>query len=543
MPDRKKDSKRKTEELKVDRSEAHIKSTTSAMKGGIQHVFSPSSFKFSKKLEYEGISAAVVKEKSVQIEVCITQKYSKRSFLIGLFHMSLKEAVKKIVREKYPLIPCVNHTIPVNMRVYCASELQITNSAKIFYSNPNFRNLSESDFSEYSDRAASDPDLKGVTIVKDAITPRNVVLNIGEECDEVLDMVVGRYDKENRSARVMIPGEFVEEELNESDYSSISNVIEITDMTDDMAEQNRKSHFSSIVKSVKMKTKVEKLKESSDSRTDSDATSVSIGVEDWKYNEVKQKSGSRPETPTWDYYDLPMQTVEIPLDENEGPKQGYAPVCLPMETTLGLMQSKIKNLKKPKAVKMESKSKDLKTLPVIVVTDSDSGVSRSLDKSFKARVPREEVTSTKPRSSNKKKKSTKGSVSIDLESFDKPAKTKDGKFQVTADIHVPSAKTSGQETAIDIGDTDSVIIELENLESELKNVELSEKTHDSSRSHVVLMPSDDLSSNLTAMRPIPQQVFIEDSLYESGDDSSEMSEFTLPFVPFTSKNDHMISEV
>jgi hypothetical protein len=403
--------------------------------------------------------------------------------------------------------------------------------------------------SEFSDRAASDPDLKGVTIATDTTTPRNIVLNIGEERDEVSDMVVGYGDKESRSSRVLIPGEFVEEEHNESSYSSISNVIDITDITDDVAEPSRKSHFSSVVKSVKMKTKVEKLKESSDPKTESEDVSVSMGVEDWKYNEVKQKSGSRPETPTWDYYDLSMQTVEIPLDDNESPKQGYAPVCLPMETTLGLMQSKVKNINKPKAVKADIKSKNQNNIPVIVVTDSDSGVSRSPDKSFKVRMPREEATSTKARSSHKKKRSSKegasvkGGMSVNLESFGKPAKTKDGKFHVTADIHVPSAKTSGHETAIDMGDNDSVIIELENLESELKNIDLSEKTHDSSTSHVVLMPSDDLSSNLTAMKPIPQQVFIEDSLYESGDDSSEMSEFTLPFVPLTSKNDHLISEV
>ncbi|XP_061197457.1 ankyrin repeat domain-containing protein 12-like [Saccostrea echinata] len=543
MPDRKKDSKRKTEEIKVDRSDAHIKSSLSPTnKGGIQHVFSPSTFKFSKKLEYEGISASMIKEKSVQIEVCITQKYSKRSFLIGMFHMSLKEAVKKIVKEKYPLIPCVNHTIPTNMRVYCASELQITNSAKIFYSNPDFRNLSESDLSEISDRAASDPDLKKVTFAKDAITPRNVVLNIGEEQieeqDEVMVMDVGQ------TARIAVPGEFVEEELNESGYSSISNVIEMTDITDDVAERSRKSAFSSVVKSVKMKTKVESLKDTSMSRTGD--CSVPIEVEDLKYNEVKHKSGPRPETPTWDYYDFSMQSVEIPLDEIRSPKQGDAPVCLPMETTLGLMHSKGKKIKKPKAIREERK--DIKNVPVIVVTDSESGVSRSLDKSLKIKSPREEdrieVISSKARGSHRKKKSNKESVSVDMESFSRPNKTKDGKFLVTADIHSPSAKTSFHETSIDIGDTDSVIIDLENLETELKNVELSEKMDDSNTtsSHVVSMATD-LSSNLTAMKPIPQQVFIDDSLYESGDDSSEMSDFILPFVPLTSKNDHMVSEV
>lgn len=310
MPDAKKDYKRKTEEVKVERSDAHKKLPTE--KRGVQHIFSPSTFKFAKKLEYDGISAGVVKEKSVQVEVCITQKYSKRSFLIGMLHMPLKEAVKKIVKEKYPLIPCVNHTIPANMRVNCASELQITNSAKIFYSNPDFRNLYETDMSEISEIASSDPDLKGVNMVKNAITPRNIVLNVGGEQDDKPDE---NFDNSERSVQVVIPGKFLEEEeLNESGYSSITNVIDMTDIIGDPVEPNRRSAFSSVVKHIKMNTKVEKLKETPLLKTTSE---VSIDVEDWKYNEVKHKSWSRPETPTWDYYDLSMETVEIPVDKKE----------------------------------------------------------------------------------------------------------------------------------------------------------------------------------------------------------------------------------
>lgn len=339
MPDAKKDYKRKTEEVKVERSDAHRKIPNE--KRGVQHIFTPSTFKFSKKLEYDGISASVVKEKSVQVEVCITQKYSKRSFLIGMLHMPLKEAVKKIVKEKYPLIPCVNHTIPANMRVNCASELQITNSAKIFYSNPDFRNLYETDISEMSERASSDPDLKGVTMVKNSITPRNIVLNFGGEQDDKLDENV---DSSERSVKVEIPGKLVEEEeLNESGYSSITNVIDMTDITGDPVEPSRGSAFSSVVKHIKMNRKVGKLKETPLLKTTSE---VSIDVEDWKYDEVKNKSGSRPETPTWDYYDLSMETVEIPVDEKEeSPTRGDAPACLPMETTLGLMQTKLKKLR------------------------------------------------------------------------------------------------------------------------------------------------------------------------------------------------------
>lgn len=543
LPDAKKDYKRKTEEVKVERSDAHRKIPNE--KRGVQHIFTPSTFKFSKKLEYDGISASVVKEKSVQVEVCITQKYSKRSFLIGMLHMPLKEAVKKIVKEKYPLIPCVNHTIPANMRVNCASELQITNSAKIFYSNPDFRNLYETDMSEMSERASSDPDLKGVTMVKNSITPRNIVLNFGGEQDDKLDENV---DSSERSVKVEIPGKLVEEEeLNESGYSSITNVIDMTDITGDPVEPSRGSAFSSVVKHIKMNRKVGKLKETPLLKTTSE---VSIDVEDWKYDEVKNKSGSRPETPTWDYYDLSMETVEIPVDEKEeSPTRGDAPACLPMETTLGLMQTKVKKVKKPKNCKEERKilSTDSRNVPMIVVTDTESGVmSKSSIRTKK--ISSHEVagtTSSKPKRHHLKKSSPE-TVSIDMHSLEKSnRKTKNNQYQVTADIHVLSAKASTGETSIDFGDNDSVIIDIENLETELKNVNLTDSVDNpaSTSNHVVVMATEELSTNLTAMRPIPQQVFVEDSLYESSDEISEMSEFTLPFVPLTSQNNHMVSEV
>lgn len=548
LPDSKKDSKRKTEEVKVERSDAHIKLPTE--KKGVQHILSPSTFKFSKKLEYDGISASVVKEKSVQVEVCITQKYSKRSFLIGMLHMPLKEAVKKIVRENYPLIPCVNHTFPANMRVNCASELQITNSAKIFYSNPDFRNLYETDLSEMSERAASDPDLKGVTTVKTALTPRNIVLDIGEGQNDSLDE---HSDNSERSVKVVIPGEFVEEELNESGYSSITNVIDMTDTTGCISESSRRSAFSSVVKHVKMNTKVEKLKETPLLKTTSD---ISIDVEDWKYNEVKHKSGSRPETPTWDYYDLSMQTVKIPVDEkDQSPATGDAPVCLPMETTLGLMQTKVEKAKKHKTSKEERKtlSTDSVNVPMIIITDTERDVmSKSSNRS--KTISSHEVACTRPKTISSKtkghhtKKSRMETISIDMHSHDKPnKKTQNNQYQVTADIHALSAKASIGETSIDFGDIDSVIIDIENLETELKNFNLMDPvenpTSTSNHEQVAIMATDELSSNLTAMRPIPQQVFVEDSLYESSDDTSEMSEFTLPFVPLTSQNNHLVSEV
>ena len=176
MPDRKKDFKRKTEEIRVESSDTHVQSKGSNL--SVQHVYSPSSFKFTKALEYSSINKDMIKGSSVQLELCLTQKYSKKSFLVGLFHMKLKDAVKKMVREKYPLIPCMNHTIPAHMRVYCASELKITNSKKIFYSNPDVRNLSDT-MSTCSSRATSSPDVKAVELdIESELSPIKLDLSL-----------------------------------------------------------------------------------------------------------------------------------------------------------------------------------------------------------------------------------------------------------------------------------------------------------------------------------------------------------------------------
>ena len=70
----------------------------------------------------------IVKERSLQLEVCMTQKQTHRTFLMAMVHMPLRTAVRRPIREKYPLIPCMNITIPNNMRVYSAADLQLESS-------------------------------------------------------------------------------------------------------------------------------------------------------------------------------------------------------------------------------------------------------------------------------------------------------------------------------------------------------------------------------------------------------------------------------
>ncbi|XP_070207512.1 uncharacterized protein [Littorina saxatilis] len=125
IPDSVRKTVRRTEEILVDVPEGGGKETP---KTGIQHIFTPSSFKFRTPLLYTGVTSDIVKARSLQLEVCMTQKRSHRPFLMAMVHMPLRTAVRRPIREKYPLIPCMNITIPNNMRVYSATDLQLESS-------------------------------------------------------------------------------------------------------------------------------------------------------------------------------------------------------------------------------------------------------------------------------------------------------------------------------------------------------------------------------------------------------------------------------
>lgn len=126
-----------------------------------------------------------------------------------------------------------------------------------------------------------------------------------------------------------------EEELNEFGYSSIINVIDMIDIIGDFVELSRGFVFLLVVKYIKMNRKVGKLKEIFLFKI---IFEVFIDVEDWKYDEVKNKFGLRLEIFIWDYYDLLMEIVEILVDEKEESLiRGDVFVCFLMESILGLM--------------------------------------------------------------------------------------------------------------------------------------------------------------------------------------------------------------
>lgn len=129
IPDAAKKTIRKTEDVRVETSSKKEVLQKTALQNGIQHIFTPSSFKFETPLLYTGVSKAIVAERSVRIEVCMTQKHTRRAFLMAIVHMPLSVAVRRPIRERYPLIPCMNYTIPNNMRVYSARDIILENAS------------------------------------------------------------------------------------------------------------------------------------------------------------------------------------------------------------------------------------------------------------------------------------------------------------------------------------------------------------------------------------------------------------------------------
>lgn len=409
QPDKKKESKRKTEEVKVDTSEGHIH-WRRKKEVSVQHVFTPATFKFSRPLEYSGITADHVKDKNLEIEVCITQRYSHRSFLIGMVRMSLKSAVKKLVKEKLPLIPCMNHTIPSSMKVYCASDLNVMNNTpggNIFFSNPNVRVVLPEDSDDVSEKAASNPDLQEGnqslrsshidmegTFTSMTDVPKldlsNLALNesgyssevhvtvpceMGSPDSKVLNSSqlrnVKSPDISSRDTSSTVAGPSLDSieshKIVTPANKPLDLVVEISDLDTDKLESvaviepvNRSDNN---VCDLADETVMDRLSGVTvESRNDLETKKHGKKHKDRKTDKPTTSKGDKL---TWDYSDIPdvvsrdIGMVGVPW------KEGEAPVLLPMETRMGIQGSqKTKMVKNEERQKAHRRSKTKYSQPV-----------------------------------------------------------------------------------------------------------------------------------------------------------------------------------
>ena len=226
QPDKKKSTRRKTEELTVDLSRG-----SSSKKKPSSDVMTPSTFKFTKALEYSGVTEAMVAERVVDMSVCITQKYTRRSFTIATWHMPLDVAVKKLRKEKFTLRPLIRAEIPENMKVYyCPSDLNVNSSwQRNFSSDPNLkRSSSISGYAvPYNSRAVSDSDLKQVAIgnsMQQKIPSIEITMPQREDDPELHDalrqILVMEKDERSKSESGIV-------EMHDLDVDGGSNTIQV----------------------------------------------------------------------------------------------------------------------------------------------------------------------------------------------------------------------------------------------------------------------------------------------------------------------------
>ncbi|XP_041377353.1 uncharacterized protein LOC121389771 [Gigantopelta aegis] len=353
IPDIPKKTNRKTEEVRVSPNEAHF-INLKPDEPGIQHIFTPSNFLFTVPLQYTGVTKEIINERSVQIEVCMTQKYSRRIFLIGMLKIPLKKGVKMLIREKYPLIPCMNYTIPNNMKVYSSCDIALERSNGVFYSSPVLSDNNELTLPETT-RSASDIQLQGVQVQDNGYDP-SVLINMpedrnGNDCQdngiELQGVKVRKKIKPDFStidipicdSVQLLPGQLEEVKVDDSDSGDKKQcVVNLTDSTDrnKFSDSHVRRKISPKIRTSSSDAEVIELTEKVPNsphcshRLDH---SMELPRGNGSLSDAMHSSpiASRPETPVWDYYDFDAEE-EVKLEK---PADGPMPPCLPM--TVGLI--------------------------------------------------------------------------------------------------------------------------------------------------------------------------------------------------------------
>ncbi|KAK6964862.1 hypothetical protein BgiMline_028837 [Biomphalaria glabrata] len=248
IPDTVNKSSRRTELVRVEPAQKDG-NISNSRQNSIQHIFSSSSFSFETPLIYSGVTQEIIAERSLQLEVCMTQKQTGKTFLMAMVHLPLRTAVRRPIREKYPLIPCMNHTTPNSMKVYSAKDIIMNGSSSISNKSPLTNRASFSGKSSekvnlfahrFSSLNLSDSDDEGVggsLVIRSrspTITPEKDSSSTDEEMDSSFRKTYARSvsspsspDSENnvqtRVKKKIIPNEIFSRSLSSENYDPSEN--------------------------------------------------------------------------------------------------------------------------------------------------------------------------------------------------------------------------------------------------------------------------------------------------------------------------------
>lgn len=319
QPDKRKDSKKKTEEISV--SSPHISSGTGSSQSR-SIVFKPSTFKFKKPLEYSKLKRETVETKVLEIVVCVVQKYTHKSYAIASWNIPLKEAVRKLLKEKYVLKPCLSLNIPENMKVYHAGQLQCgPNDRIVSASNPSLQR--DSWAMPYHERCSSESALRDIR-VENSSKASSIEITLPDEDDEDLNEALQRIsvmEREERAKEDALINISNPPEDNSSVCGDGAMLTQVEVYVEPVSCTGSPESHVGVLTDEKNNHKVMKGKRGSDKKGRKS-----------KLLEPDPNPGSRPDTPSWDHYSEPLSIGMVPLDfEDDLPHTAALPMAVTMD--------------------------------------------------------------------------------------------------------------------------------------------------------------------------------------------------------------------
>lgn len=181
-----KNTKRKTEEVKVE--PLAKKETPDAQRPSAVKCY-PSSFSFTKPLEYSDVGDHLVLDRTLRLQVCVSHRVTRKSYVVGDVVMPLRVATTKLLKEAYPVRPCPYADAPNGMRVLTSAGEAGAGSYRP-QSDPDLRlrsplgRLLQLD-RQWSYRASSDTQLREVVAIRSLTSSESSVsIDMPEASDE-----------------------------------------------------------------------------------------------------------------------------------------------------------------------------------------------------------------------------------------------------------------------------------------------------------------------------------------------------------------------
>lgn len=204
-------------------------------------VFLPSTFKFSKALEYQNVTQEMVDSKTVHVAVCVRQRYSTKTIPVAIIQLPMKDAVRKLLKEKYQLHSCINYSMPTNIHAYNPHDIVVISEgmySNMTTSHPTLRTKSRHSLGveENGARASSDINLQAVRSHSFESVPSATVdmdpVQKETALDDLLEVSIGRDDHGDVKASRKVAVVEVHELPSRPPSTPLPGIIDDGELTD-----------------------------------------------------------------------------------------------------------------------------------------------------------------------------------------------------------------------------------------------------------------------------------------------------------------------